>query len=322
MSDNQLLDVLVASTSYEAERINSFELRPCDTEGLPSFTAGAHIDLYLPNGLTRSYSLVNAPSERHRYVIAVSHDLASKGGSRYLFEHSLVGQVIQISRPRNNFRLDEDSRHTIFIAGGIGITPIYCMIQRLEEIKAGWQLHYGARDRRSCAFFAPLTRLQEQYRGRVHFNFDLEDGRLLDLPQILASPSPDADLYCCGPVPMLEAFKAAATGHPIDKIHLEYFTPALAVPLRGGTAFSVTIASTGKTFEISPGRTILDVLLEAGVKADSACQAGACGTCQVGVLHGIPDHHDFVLTREERAANDRMMICVSRSKSPHLLLDL
>src|SRR3954452_24931173 len=210
MSDNELLNVLVASTSYEAERINSFELRPCNTESLPPFTAGAHINLHLPNGLTRSYSLVNAPSERHRYVIAVSHDFARKGGSHYLFEHSLVGRVIHISRPRNNFRLNENARHTILIAGGIGITPIYCMIQRLEEIKAGWQLHYGARDRRSCAFLAPLTRLQEQYRDRVHFNFDLENGRLLDLSQILASPAPNADLYCCGPLPMLEAFKAAA----------------------------------------------------------------------------------------------------------------
>jgi tetrachlorobenzoquinone reductase len=257
-------------------------------------------------------------------VIAVSHDRNSRGGSRYLFEHMLVGSTMRIRSPANNFRLAEDARHSVLIAGGIGITPLYCMIQRLEELSGSWELHYAVRDRASCAFLAPLMALERKKPDRVHINCDLEDGRFLDLSKIIGGTDADAHLYCCGPAPMLEEFKAQVKGRSVDTVHLEYFTeaPLPDAELADGTDFTVTIASSGRKLKVPAGKSILNVLLEAGINADSACQAGACGTCAIGVLVGIPDHQDYVLTAEERLANNKIMVCVSRSKSENLVLDL
>jgi vanillate O-demethylase ferredoxin subunit len=316
-----LLEVLVRSTTCEAKGVHSFDLRPVGETLLPMFTAGSHIDLHLPNGVMRSYSLVNSPAERHRYVVAVSRDANSKGGSKYLFEQSLVGQTIKISVPRNNFALVEGAPHVVLVAGGIGITPLYCMIQRLEDVGASWELHYGVRDRASGAFRLELEKLEAAKPGRVHFNFDVEDGHMLDIAAAVAAAPADAHLYCCGPIPMLEAFKAAAASRPSEHVHIEYFAaPKVEAPT--GAAFTVTIASSGQVLEIPEGKTILDVLLEQGIYASSSCRAGVCGACEVTVLGGEPDHKDYVLSDSERASNKKMMICVSGSKSANLLLDL
>jgi vanillate O-demethylase ferredoxin subunit len=319
---HDMIDMLVTRTRFEAERIHSFELRSASGEPLHEFSAGSHIDLHLPNGITRSYSLVNSPRERHRYVIAVSHHTASEGGSHYLFEHALVGRTISVSEPRNNFPLHEDAGCSVLIAGGIGITPIYCMLQRLQDIRASWQLHYGARNRASCAFLQQLMQLANENPGRIRFHFDEEEGRTLDLPGIVGNAPAGAHIYCCGPTAMLESFKTAGAALPPDHLHLEYFQPAAPVLPSDGKEFSVTVASTGQTFVIPEETSILEVLTSHGVHLDSGCQAGACGTCCVGVLSGIPDHHDYVLSAEEREANNKMMICVSRSKSDTLVLDI
>jgi len=316
-----LVDVLIYSVTAEARGIHSFDLRPVDGGLLPAFTAGSHIDLHLPNGLVRSYSLVNAPSQRHRYVVAVSRDVKSSGGSRYLFETPLVGKTIRIGLPRNNFALIEGASEAVLVAGGIGITPLYCMIQRMEEIGANWRLHYGARDRDSAAFRVELEKLESAQPGRVHFNFDLEEGHMLDIAAAVADAPAGAHLYCCGPIPMLEAFKAACAARPSEDVHLEYFAaPKVAAPT--GCAFTVTVASSGQTYEIPQGRTILEVLIEQGIYATSSCRAGVCGACEVAVLEGEPDHKDYVLSDAERASNKKMMICVSGSKSANLLLEL
>lgn len=316
-----VVDMMVHAVTREAKAVHSFDLRPLDGGLLPPFTAGAHIDLHLPNGLVRSYSLVNAPSERHRYLVAVSRDAKSAGGSRFLFEQAMVGETIKIGLPRNNFALVEGAPEVVLVAGGIGITPLYCMIQRLEEIGASWRLFYGARERASAAFRVELEKLESAKPGRVHFNFDLEDGRLLDVTEAVASAKLDVHLYCCGPVPMLEAFKAATAWRPPETVHLEYFAaPKQVAP--SGDSFTVTVASSGQTYEIPKGRTILDVLVDKGVYAASSCRAGVCGACEVGVLSGVPDHKDYVLSDAERAANKKMMICVSGSKSANLLLEL
>lgn len=320
MSD-LLVDVLVHAVTREAKGVHSFDMRPLDGGLLPPFTAGAHIDLHLPNGLVRSYSLVNTPSERHRYLVAVSRNAKSAGGSRFLFEQPMVGETVKISLPRNNFSLVEGAPEVVLIAGGIGITPLYCMIQRLEEIGARWRLFYGARERASAAFRLELEKLESAKPGRVHFKFDLEDGGMLDVAAAVASAQVQAHLYCCGPLPMLDAFKAAAAGRPAATVHLEYFAaPTVGTP--SGDAFTVTVVSSGQTYEIPQGRTILDVLIDQGIYAACSCRAGVCGACEVGVLSGEPDHKDFVLSDAERAANKKMMICVSGSKSSNLLLDL
>lgn len=314
--------VVVHSVTAEAAGILSFDLRPANGGTLPPFEAGAHIDLHLANGLVRSYSLANAPSERHRYLVAVALDRNSSGGSRFLFDRQLAGQTIAIGAPRNNFRLVEDADDTVLIAGGIGITPLFCMAQRLEALGRPWQLHYATRDRASCAFRIALEALEAAHPGRVHFNFDREHGHLIDLPAIVAAAPPDAHLYSCGPIPMLAAFKAAAAARPAERVHIEYFTaPETAGPAIGN-AYTVTLARSGQTFEVPAGQTILSVLSKAGVYAASSCETGICGACEVTVLQGIPDHRDHILTDAERASNTRMMICVSGCQSDNLVLDL
>jgi vanillate O-demethylase ferredoxin subunit len=319
--NDSVLEVLVCAASFAARGVLSFELRAPDGSDLPAFTAGSHIDLHLPNGLIRSYSLVNSPSERHRYVIAVSLDPNSRGGSRYLFEYQLVGQFIKIGKPRNNFSLVEDADSVVLIAGGIGITPLHSMILRLEALGKRWALYYGARDRASAAFRQELEALEAAHPGRVHFNFDQEQGAMLDVERVVAAAPADAHLYCCGPLPMLNIFKAAAAGRPSDTVHIEYFAaPSVAAPSK--EAFTVVVSSTGQAYEVGVEESILDVLLRNGVNAASSCRSGECGSCLVNVLEGEPHHKDFVLSENERAANRLMAICVSGSKSKKLVIDL
>jgi vanillate O-demethylase ferredoxin subunit len=319
--NSAVIEIRVHATRFEANGVLSFDLRPPDGTELPAFTAGSHIDLHLPNGLIRNYSLVNSQDERHRYVIAVSLDRNSRGGSRYLFETQLVGQNLTISAPRNNFALVEDANTVVLIAGGIGITPLYCMTQRLEALGRNWTLYYGARDRASCAFRRELQALETARPGRVHFNFDVEDGHMLDVARVVAEAPADAHLYGCGPLPMLEIYKAAAAGHDPDTVHLEYFS-APEPPPATNEAFTVELKSSGQTFEIAPGQSILDVLLDAGIAAPFSCGAGECGSCVVQVYEGEPEHRDCVLSDRERASNKLMMICVSGSKTKKLVIDL
>ncbi len=314
-------DVLILSARSEAKGILSFELRAPGGGDLPAFTAGSHIDVHLPNGITRCYSLVNSQAERDRYVIAVSLDANSKGGSRYMFESQLVGQTIKAGGPRNNFRLVEDAPHTVLIAGGIGITPMHAMIMRLEELGKSWELHYGVRERAAAAFRAELEALEAARPGRVHFNFDVEDGHMLDVAGVVAAARPDAHLYCCGPAPMLEIYKTAAAGRNPDTVHLEYFA-APVVEAGENTGFTVVLQDSGQSFEVGPDQSILDVLLDAGIAAPFSCGAGECGSCVVEVLEGEPEHRDCVLSDNERAGNKLMMICVSRAKSKKLVINL
>jgi vanillate O-demethylase ferredoxin subunit len=322
--NDAVFDVLVRATTLEARGVLSFDLRGPDGADLPAFTAGSHIDVYLPNGLIRNYSLVNSPAETHRYVISVSRDANTTGGSKYLFEHQLVGQTLKISTPRNNFSLVENAKHVVLIAGGIGITPLHSMILHLEETGGSWELHYGTRDRMSAAFREDFEIIESNHPGRIHFNFDDEQGQMLDVGQVVAAAPEDAHLYCCGPLPMLEAFKAATANHPTETVHIEYFT-APTVPAAQATprkSFTVVLSSTGQSFEVGPTDSILGVLFENGIRAAYSCTEGMCGSCVVGVLEGEPDHKDFVLSDKEHAANNLMTICVSGSLSEKLVIDL
>lgn len=323
-----LIDVVVKSVTEIAQGIRAFELHAADGGDLPAFTAGSHIDVHLPNGLVRNYSLVNSQGQRHRYVIAVSLDANSTGGSKYLHETDLQGATLKISTPRNNFALVEDGAPKILIAGGIGITPLYAMIQRLEEIGDLWMLFYGARSRKAAAFREELEALNEKQPGRVNFNFDDEAGQMLDVTSIAVRAPLEAHLYCCGPAPMLDAFNMVTANRMPDMVHIEYFT-APTTDNAGESddadlpeTFTVEIAGTGKSFEVKRGQSILGVLMENGVYAASSCQEGCCGTCVVQVLEGIPDHKDFVLSDREHAANQMMTICVSGSKTDKLVIEL
>jgi vanillate O-demethylase ferredoxin subunit len=314
------MQVRIKRVSYEAESINSYELiAPAGSELVP-FTAGSHIDLHLPNGMIRSYSLINDQGERNRYVVAVNKDAAGRGGSSFIHETLRAGDLITISHPKNNFALQENAAHSVLIAGGIGITPLLSMIRRLVALGRSWELHYAARTRLAAAFLDVLDRLRCGAQ-KVHLNFDQEEGgRMRYLAVIVKQAPPDAHLYCCGPVSMLDAFEAATTGRPFGHVHVEFFKARERASADGG--FEVRLARSNCTIMIEPGKTILSALLDAGIAVNYACAQGVCGTCETRVIEGTPDHRDLFLSKDEQAANKTMMICRSRAKSSTLVLDL
>ncbi|MGE0805142.1 MAG: 2Fe-2S iron-sulfur cluster-binding protein [Burkholderiaceae bacterium] len=315
------MQVLVRSLTLEAEDIVALELVARDGSVLPPFTAGAHVDLHLPNRLLRSYSLANAPGDSGRYVVAVNKDPASRGGSRYIHEKLRPGELIEISEPRNNFPLREDVDHVVLFAGGIGITPLWCMIQRLEAIGRSWELFYGSRSRAKCAYLQPLLVLEAAKPGRVHLHFDAEcNGAPMDMGRIIAGVAPDAHLYCCGPTPMLSAYEQASATRDPATVHAEYFSAKSEAALDGG--YSVVLTRAGRKLDVAPGKSILDALLEAGIEVSYSCMQGVCGACEVRIIEGEADHRDSVLTTQEQEAGKTMMICCSGSKSACLVLDL
>jgi vanillate O-demethylase ferredoxin subunit len=319
------LQIRLRSITYEAENILGFELVAlAPGQPLPAFTAGAHIDLHLstPGGaLVRSYSLLNDPRETHRYCIGVNRDPKSRGGSRHVHEALRAGQVLTISEPRNNFPLDETAPFNVFIAGGIGITPMLGMIARSQALGTPWRLHYAARTRQHAGFLDLLASYAGQPGAEVALNFDLEPGgQMLNLNRVVDALPAGAHVYCCGPLPMLEAYEQATAGLPPERVHREYFAAKEAAATGGG--FTVELARSHKTLTVPEGKTILDCLIEIQVEPPFSCREGVCGTCEVRVLDGTPDHRDLVLTDAERAAGDRMMVCCSGAKTRKLVLDL
>nr|WP_281376054.1 PDR/VanB family oxidoreductase [Halomonas cerina] len=231
------------------------------------------------------------------------------------------GDILTIGTPRNNFVLDEDVGHTVLIAGGIGITPLYGMIQRLDRLGRSWQLFYASRARKNAAFLAPLHKLAGDHPGRLNLNFDQETGgALLDLPAIIESAPTGTHFYCCGPLPMLDAFETAARHQPPERVHVEYFAAREGADTSGG--FTVELAQSGTQLFIPQGKTILDALLEEGYQPLYSCQEGICGTCEVKVLEGEPDHRDLVLSAQQKKNNNCMMICCSGCKGEKLVLDM
>jgi tetrachlorobenzoquinone reductase len=320
MAEN-IVEVRVERISYEAENINSYELVAPNGGELVPFTAGGHIDLHLPNGMIRSYSLLNDQQERRRYVIAVNKDAASRGGSSFIHDTIRAGDLITVSHPRNNFALHEAAEHSVLIAGGIGITPLMSMVRRLEDLGRTWELFYAARTRFAAAFLEELSAVRPNVHLNLHADFDDERaGRLFDIAGIVAKAPANAHLYCCGPVPMLEAFETAAADRASDHVHVEYFKAKEVPALEGG--FEITLARSKRTISVEAGKTILDALLDAGIAANYACTEGVCGTCETRVLEGTPDHRDQYLSKDEQATNTTIMICCSGSKSHTLVLDL
>jgi vanillate O-demethylase ferredoxin subunit len=315
----ETIEVFVRSITYEAEDVISLDLRPIEAATLPSFTAGAHIDLHLPDGVRRSYSLANDQNERHRYHVAVQKDPATRGGSRFIHETIRPGDTLTITPPRNNFRLVEEGRRFILIAGGIGITPLLCMARRLAELRRSWELFHAARSRRKAAFLQDIAALDSGEHFHCHFD-DENAGAFMDIGAIVRAAPPDAQLYCCGPVPMLAAFEQATAGLPDENVHVEYFAAKAPIEVSGG--FEVVLARSNRSVFVPANSTILDALIAAGVDAGHSCLEGVCGMCETKVLEGIPDHRDVVLSAKERAGNRTMMICCSGALSSRLVLDL
>jgi len=308
----------LTAVTYGGDWTNLYEFRPVDGSPVPEFTAGSHVDLYLPKGIIRQYSLVNSELDRSRYLLGIKRDRNSRGGSRYLHDSLRVGEMLRLSAPRNNFPLN-DKAPAVFIAGGIGITPIRCMIDRAARQGQDWQLHYSVQRRAEAVFLAEFA----EFSSRVHLHVDAEhDGRLLDLAAIVAAAPRQAHLYCCGPAGMLDAFLALTKDRPAEQVHVERFTATVPPPASGIGDFVVELARSKRRIPVPAGRTILDVLREAGVEVSSSCEQGVCGACETPVISGTPEHRDMLLSDEEKARGKTMMICCSLSRSEVLVLDL
>ena len=310
----------ITSSRQAALGVKFFELVHSDGLPLAPVEAGAHIELHLSDQLQRSYSLLNAPGETHRYQIAVHLAPDSKGGSRYMHESLQMGDVILASSPRNHFPLVESAVHTCLIAGGIGITPLVSMAHRLNAIGRSWELHYCTRTPAHAAFASELQALASAGGNACHFHFDqVPGGQPLEIGTLVRSLSEQAHLYCCGPKGMLDSFEAA-TAFCVERRHVERFAAKAEAAVAGG--FVVELARSGLRLDVPAGRSILDVVLEAGIAVPTSCREGICGSCETRILEGQADHRDALLTLEEQAQNKTMMICCSGAKSQKLVLDL
>ncbi|WP_294039814.1 PDR/VanB family oxidoreductase [Sphingomonas sp.] len=313
-----LIDMRLTAVLYAAEGTNIYELRRPEGGSVAPFTAGAHIDVHLPNGLIRQYSILNAQSDTERYLIAVKRDPASRGGSASMHEELRVGAILPISKPRNHFPLVEGGAPVVLIAGGIGVTPLWSMAQRASAIGLDWRLHYAVRNRAEAALLNDMA----GHGDRVRLHEDNVAGGPIDLAGIIAGAAPEAHLYCCGPGPMLDAFEAAcaAAGIAPDHVHVERFSaPPPAATTQG---FVVELARSGIELTVAPGETILECARKAGLPVEASCEQGICGACETRVLAGVPDHLDMILNDAERASNATMMICCSGSRTERLKLDL
>jgi ferredoxin-NADP reductase len=307
------IDAVVLSAEQGADDVVLLTLGARDGADLPAWAPGAHIDLILGDGLVRQYSLCGDPADLSTYRVGVLLAPDSRGGS--IAAHALeAGHHVTISAPRNHFALKSSTRY-VFLAGGIGITPIIPMIAAAEAAGADWTLHYGGRTAASMAFIEHL----EKYGDRVQLVPQDEHG-LLDLAGILGTPAAGTLVYCCGPEPLLKAVEERCERWPVGALHLERFD-ALDIDTSDDTAFELVLEKTGKTLTVGADQTVLEVMRDAGIHVLSSCREGTCGTCEQMVVEGEVDHRDTVLDDEEKAANDCMMVCVSRCKGSRLVLD-
>uniref|UniRef100_S0DGR6 Putative vanillate O-demethylase oxidoreductase n=1 Tax=termite gut metagenome TaxID=433724 RepID=S0DGR6_9ZZZZ len=317
-----VLNVVVTRKREEAVDIVSFELSGEEGQALPSFTAGSHVDVHLPGGLIRQYSLCNDPGETHRYVIAVLRDESGRGGSKAVHDLVHEGDRLQISVPRNQFALAQEAPHHLLLAGGIGVTPILCMAERLAASGETFDMHYCTRSRARTAFVDRISSAGFAGSVQIHHD-DNAGGSTFDLDRVLAGAPNGTHLYVCGPKGFMDAVLSAARAKewPEDRLHYEFFAAPAEPGLTGGS-FQVRIASSGATIDVPSDCTVVQALAANGIEVITSCEQGVCGTCLTRVLSGEPEHRDFYLTDEERAANDQFLPCCSRARSALLVLDL
>lgn len=306
----------VRSVKPLADQVTQYEFESMVGLDLPEWTPGAHIEVKLPSGLVRHYSLCGTPDDPKVYRIAVLREEDGRGGSKELHDTVTTGTAIEVRSPKNNFELQPAPRY-LFLAGGIGITPIAAMIQQANREGRPWHLVYGGRSRSSMAY---LDELQKRYGDRVDIYADDVEGR----PEFrdILSQQPDGTLvYACGPTPMLDLLAALFANNewPIE-LRLERFS--VAAVDTSGEGFDVELARSGVTIPVAGNETILQAMQARGYNAPFSCENGYCGTCEAVVLDGEPEHRDTYLTEDEKEDSFTMMICVSRCKGERLVIDL
>lgn len=309
-----------------ADGVVEIELTPQDADQCPSWEAGAHVDLVLPSGLVRQYSICGGAAGEY-LTVAVLVDDAGRGGSREVRDHAHPGTVLTVRGPRNHFRL-EPAEQYVFVAGGIGITPILAMIKDAVDSGARWSLYYGGRSRSSMAYVAEVEQLGHQSAGRGRVELVPQDERgLLNLEAAISAAPDTAAIYACGPEPMLRALEDHLSGSDcLQRLHLERFSAAEkdsdAIDDGALQVFEVELASSGEVLTVGPDERIIDAVRTLVPDMPFSCEEGYCGSCETGVLEGRPCHRDQLLNQQERDAGDVMMICVGRSFSDRLVLDL
>ena len=315
---DQRLSLRVSNVAAEAKDALVVELRDPGGAALPPFTPGAHLELLLSNGLIRHYSLCNDWRERDRYVVGIGLAAGSRGGSLHIHRTLRPGDIVDVTAPRNNFPLAEAAPRHDFLAGGIGITPFLSMIRWCAAHRRDWHLWYLVRNRQRAAFLEELG----EFAGNVTLHADDEAGALFDVTGTVAGLQADSHIYCCGPAPLMSAVEAAAQSRPPEQMHFEWLTPKQPMAADMSENFTVVLARSGRRLLVPAGKSILEVLEANQFNISFSCREGLCATCETPVLAGKPDHRDSVLTETEKAANNTMMICVSRALSDELTLDL
>jgi vanillate monooxygenase ferredoxin subunit len=316
--NEQSIPVTVVRIKRETEHIKSFFLRRTDGAALPGFHAGDHIDVLLPGGITRQYSLCNGPDETEEYQLAIKKEEASRGGSRAMHDVA-EGSELRISPPRNNFALSKRGTRHVLLAGGIGVTPILSMAKHLHAEHANFEVHYFTQ---GPAFTPFLDELSAAKLGpNVALHPGLAAGEVKDTLRQILEQHRGAQLYYCGPLPFMETIKTIAgeLSWPADEVHYEHFAPP-AAPV--GAGFRLELAQSGKSFMVPPEKSILQVLNEHGIKIATSCEQGICGTCVAKVLSGEPEHHDNFLSEFQKKSGKKIILCVSRCKSDTLVIDL
>jgi ferredoxin-NADP reductase len=310
-----LLDVRLRRIGWEAEGVLALEFTAADGGDLPPFEPGAHIDLHLGDGLLRQYSLCGDPAKRKSYRIGV-REIDGGRVSRHIHRNLRPGALLQMSQPRNNFEF-VPSRNYLFIAGGIGITPLLPMMQAAASAGAAWTLLFCARSIEQ----APFLEEAKAHGGDVSVHAS-QAGTRLDVTQYLAEVKPDTIIYCCGPESLMTAVESASVHWPEGTVRFEWFAPRARPEGEISGGFRVVCARSGLSLDVMPEQSILQVLTDAGIEVARSCEQGICGTCEVRVLEGEVDHRDSILSAAERASNEIMMTCVSRAKGASLVLDV
>lgn len=317
------LNMLVGKFRRETDDIVSIELVDADGHPLPAFSAGSHIDVHIGDGLVRQYSLCNSPADTDRYVIGVLKDPKSRGGSAALHGMLAEGLRLRIGEPRNLFPLDETADRTLLFAGGIGITPMLAMAERLKMLGRRFELHYWGRSLPRMAFLDRIAASDFKDNVRIHCDDAPEDQRL-DPDDVLPNPEAGTHLYVCGPQGFIGCVleRARTRGWLESRLHKEYFGTIVSDDPAGGGAFTIRIAHTGAIIPVNPGQSAVAALAAHGIELPVSCEQGVCGTCLTRIVDGIPDHRDSYLTDDEREANAVFLPCCSRAKSECLVIDI
>lgn len=318
-----MIEVKVTALRLEADGIIGVDLRSVDGSLLPPFEPGAHVDVHLPDGMTRQYSLCNESWDRSRYCLGIGRSATSRGGSAYVHERLRIGDTLTIGQPRTLFGLSPVAKRHRFIAGGIGITPILAMIRWCVRYRLPWELHYCVRSRAHAGWIDELC----SFGGIVHVYADDEDARRLprDVSVMMQDLRAEEHLYCCGPAGLMDAVAAHGTRAELapDRLHFERFAaPAKDADRVDNRSFSVVLARQGVRCVVESDESILECIERYGVRAAHSCREGLCRSCEVGLLSGEADHRDYVLSGDEQKANRSLMICVSRARSSELVIDL